>query len=177
MDVTLHVPVRRFVLKYCTTVFGDPWKLSTRWKEGMMVHAMLERMPHRYEKYHSDECILSLKISSKIACSKGVYLSQVSVDTFNDYIKQVIMDEILLFHTGIQTQIGLKAIDRVSVNQYMENKRIRLLRIEPQEAKKFFWQKSIIHDILNKYSITEDDLSTDSVVKYLQRYSRADVSA
>ncbi|QTE38512.1 hypothetical protein J3L18_05390 [Mucilaginibacter gossypii] len=173
MDVTLHIPVRRYVFKYCKTLFGDPWRLTTRHKEGIVLHAMLKRMPHRYEKYHRDDEILSLQIPAKIVCQKGVYLTQEDIDAFNDYIKQVILDEIFQFHTAIQSRVGLKAIDKVSVNQYMADKRVRLIRLQPAEATKFFWQKQIITDILSKYDITEDDLSSDSVVKHLQRYSSA----
>jgi hypothetical protein len=183
MDVTLHVPVRLYVYKYIMHVFGEKgapfnyWRLNTSSKEGMTLYSMLERMPDRYEKYRPDDIELDIRIPGKIRQRKGPNLSQASVDMFNDYIKQLIMDEILQFHTGINTRIGLKAIDKVTISHYVGNKVARVQRLQTTEAKNFFWQKSIITDILMKYDITEDEISSESVAKYLQRYSTFRYSA
>lgn len=177
-DMTIHMPVPRYVLKYCHKLYGGSnWRLSTRTKESKVLYAMLERAPDRYEKERKDQCKMHVLIPAKIVKEKGCHLSNESIELFIDYIKQVIMDEILQFHTGIHYRIGLKAIDRVAVNQYMAEKKVRLMRIRPDEAHKFFWQKSMIYDILQKYDITEDEITYDSAVKHLQRHSPAQYSA
>lgn len=182
MDVTLHLPVRRYVYKYCCKLFSEPgkpydWRLTKHPKEGLVIYALLERTPHRYEKPVVNEAMLNIFIPSNISRTKGWYIPQEGIDAFNEYIRQVIMDEILQFHTGIQSQIGLKAIEKVTCTQYLADKRCRVVRLLPKEAKNFFWQKSIIYDILKKYDITEDDMSFDSVVKHLQRYGNYKVAA
>jgi hypothetical protein len=153
------------------------WRLNLRDKEAKFLYALLERTPDRYEKFQPGEEELYIRVPSKIAYSKGAYLSQQSIDLFNEYIKQCIVDEILMFHTGIATRIGLKMIDKVTVNQYQANCKVRVLRVASSEAQKFFWQKSIISDILAKYDITEEEISTDSIVKQLQRHTPAHYSA
>lgn len=183
MDITLHLPVRSYVYKYCRTVFGDAgkpfdyFKLNMNLKECKMLHALLERTPNRYEKYRQNEAVLNILIPTRIAIGKGCYLSQESIDIFNDYIKDVIMDQIVFFQTGIATKVGLKAIDKITIHQYQADKKIRVLRIKPEAAEKFYWQKSIIYDILAKYDITEDELSFDSIVKHLQRRCNFQLSA
>jgi hypothetical protein len=183
MDFTLHVPVPTYVYKYISKIFGNPkkdfydWRLSTHLKEGKFVYALLERAPYRYEKMKPNETILPITIPGDIAFRKGVYIPQDSVDLFIGFIKQVIMDEVILFHTGIKCRRGLKDIEKVSLNQYMADDKVRLLRIDTKEAEKFFWQKAIVTDVLAKYNITEDEISADSVVKYLQRHAHYHYSA
>lgn len=182
MDVTLHLPVKRFVLKYCDkrfckdTAFGRSWRLNMREKEAKFLWALLERTPNRYEKYAPDEAKLHILVPSNIACQRGAYLSQESIDLFNEYIKQCIVDEISTFHTGIKCKMGLKMIDKVTLNQY-QAERTRVLRITPGEAHKFFWQKSMIYDFLAQYDITEDEISAESIVKHLQRHTPAHYTA
>lgn len=183
MDIALLPHVKSYVYKYCTklfcktTQFGPTWRLNLRDKEGKFLYALLERTPDRYEKFTTTGEQLYILVPSKIAYSKGAYLSQQSIDLFNEYIKQCIVDEILLFHTGIATRIGLKMIDRVTVNQYQADNKIRVMRVASSEAQKFFWQKSMISDILAKYDIVEEEISTDSIVKHLQRHTPAHYSA
>ncbi|WP_432328893.1 hypothetical protein ACRQ5D_10800 [Mucilaginibacter sp. P25] len=183
MDFTLHVPVPTFVYKYISKIFRDPkkefydWRLSTHLKEGKFVYALLERSLCRYEKMKPNEIILPITIPHDMATRKGVFIPQESVDLFIGFIKQVIMDEVVLFHTGIKARQGLKEIDKVSINQYMADDKVRLLRINTKEAEKFFWQKAIVKDVLAKYDITEDEISAESVVKYLQRHSQFHYSA
>lgn len=171
--------VPSYVYKYCSAMFGKQWRLSMRNKESRVLYAMLERSPYRYEKYikRKGYCELNIRVPAKMQCMKGGWLSQESIDLFIEYVHQLILDEITLFHTGIKTQIGLKAIDRVALNQYLADRKVRVIRVKPTEAAKMFWQKNIIYDILRKYDITEDDLTYDSIVKHLQRNSPAQVSA
>jgi hypothetical protein len=175
MDQTLHLPVRSYVYKYCQKVFSKPgatftgWRLDTNLKEGKMLYAMLERAPDRYEKHKTSLHYLNVTIPTRIIGLKGCYLSPESVELFNDYVKQLILEEILSFETGIRSRIGLKAIDKVTINQYQQDRSVRVLRIKPREASKFFWQKAIISDVLAKYDITEDEISSESITKTIQR--------
>ena len=183
MDIALLPHVKSYVFKYCNKLFckesrfGPAWRLNLRDKEGKFLYALLERTPDRYEKFSTIGDQLYILIPSKIAYTKGAYLSQASIDLFNEYIKQCIVDEIQQFHTGITTRIGLKMIDKVTVNQYQADNKIRVMRVASSEASKFFWQKSMISDILAKYDITEDEISTDAIVKHLQRHTPAHYSA
>lgn len=182
-DVILHVPVPGYVYKYCRKVFGEKgtvfnyWRLTVHHKEGKVIYSMLERVPYRYEKYERNQCILPILIPSKMARTKGCYLTQENINIFIDYVKDVILEEIVFFHSGIQSRLGIKTIDKFTVDQYYSDKKIRVLRLRRSEAHKFFWQKNIISDILARYDITEDEISYDSIVKHLQRHSPFHYSA
>ena len=176
MDVTLHVPVKRFVYKYITGKFnlkdGEPWKIGLRGKENIMLYSLLERAPNRHEKYKKSEAVLTILIPSRLNCLKGNFISQEHIDLYTNYIQDLIQDEIMLYYFGIKSGIGLKKCDRVvtAVFKYQGNEgKVRTRRVPRSEGEKFYAQNETIYDILKKYQITEDDLTFDSIIKHVQR--------
>ncbi len=175
MDVVLNVPVRRFVVKYIRAKFelgpGQPWRITTRGKECITFYHMLERAPDRYEKYRRNEEVLQVMVPTWAHLKKGVFISQESVDHFITYVQSLLVDEITMYYFGVKNGIGLKRSDKVvtMIHRARENQPERTRRVLTKEGTRFFAQEATIYDILNKYNISENDLTFDSVVKQLQR--------
>ena len=169
MDVVLKVPVRSFVYKYITAKYGSPWRLSSRHKDGRLLQEFLARTPNRYERFAKNDRILEIIVPSKIMLTKGCYLSQSKIDSFNEIIYSDLLNEIEGFYTAVTSGIGIKKCNKVRVIISDKNEKIRERRVSPVEGSKFFAQKEIIQSFLKKYDITEEDLTYDAMIKKLQR--------
>jgi hypothetical protein len=167
MNTVLEIPVKRYVLNYITARYGSPWQPVKRYKDSRMILNLLERAPNRYEKYAAGETVLIVRLNSYQVKYHGCYLSQNSIDEFNEFIKQCILDDILNYSRFVKAGVGLKTSERVKVMIRKEHKSPR--NVPPEEGKKFFSQKEMINDILDKYQIDEADMTYDMVIKHVQR--------
>lgn len=169
MDITLHVPVRRFVYKYITAKYGKVWRVRTRGKENLMLTSLLERAPDRYEKYKKNEVMLEIFIPSRLNLLNGNFLSQDSLDTFTHFIHDLLLDEITLYYFGIKNGIGLKKSEKVVTTVYEHDNKIKTRRTPVKNGKNFYAANETVYDILKVYNISDADLTFDSIIKHMQR--------
>ena len=171
MDIVLKIPVRRFVKKYIQSKYGpDLWNFTKDSKEGRFFFSLLERVPPKYANFKKNEDVLQVQVSSRYVNLKGCYISQESIDEFTAYIYNELVSEIVTYITNIDQQIGKKPYARVKL-KLVVNQEIHIKSFPAIEPAQLFQKKQAIIDILKKYSIEEDDLAFDTVVKRYQRYS------
>lgn len=164
MEIAIKIPCKNFVRKYIDAKYGTPWVLSNRYSEGRAFKLLLDRAPDKYEVYPKSEAVLEVIIPPKFFFKYGSYISPENCEEFGAFIRDRIIDEMKALNSSIQNGIGLK-----------RNKKIRVMfgtkerRMSPEQAPKFFTRKEIIYDILDKYGISDADLTFDSITKHLQR--------
>lgn len=164
MEIALKIPVKNFVKKYIVAKYGTPWVLSDRYSEGRTFKQLLDRAPLKYQIHPKSETVLEVVIPARFHYKYGSYITPENCEEFNAFIHDKIIDEVKSCYHSIQAGIGLK-----------RNKKIRIMlgskerRISPDQAPKFFTRKEVIYDILDKYGISDADLTFDSITKQLQR--------
>lgn len=163
------ISVRPYVSKFIMSRYQEPvWVINKQERIGKMLYNLLDRAPDRYDKEKDLGASIRIGLCSDYVRNKGVYLSNASIEEFNEFIKLEIIEEIAKYRFQVKNRIGLKKYKEL----YIRHSRARGAKvhvIQDPDVSQYFEQREIIYDILKLYGITEDDMAFDTVSKACQR--------
>ncbi|HVW97514.1 MAG TPA: hypothetical protein VHA56_16190 [Mucilaginibacter sp.] len=168
----IPLPVKPFVAKYIFARYQtEVWEINRQERIGKVIYAMLERYPLRKEKELDLGAEVTLAISREYYRNKGIYLSNASVLSFNDFIQAELIEEIAMYIYQVKNRIGLKKYRELYIRHQLSKgeRGQRVIVVKDPNVAQYFEQKEIIYDTLRLYHITEDDLPFDTVQKAVQR--------
>ena len=141
MNITLHIPIKPYALKYLKVHLGDDYKISKNDAFGIYLENILRRPQedarycHFMKKYTGD---FEVFLSKKNWLSDGFRLSPKGIVDFNSFVENIIKAEL---HSFIDFSRSLKIRQAKAVELFRE-----------------------------KYNITEEDIAFDSFKKSYRRY-------
>lgn len=166
MQYTIHLPCYPFVKKYIESKYQAPLPIKKKDKLGKMIYLALERYPNRLEKSIDLGTTVQLLVSQDIYCKKGLFLSKESILTINDLIFEEIFDEIFNYLENVNHNLGIKRYDTISIKYHIKHKReskTTSKKIKRPDLMDLIEVRNVIEEVLNKYGLTYEDLSFESL--------------
>lgn len=174
---TLTIPVKPYVKKYIEARYEqEVWEVNKLERIGKVFFLMLERMPKLYEKSKLNlGATLKVSIREDYAVRRGIYVPNSSVQVFNEYILEELIEEIVMHAFYIENRIGLKKYKELYIKHSNIRKRTHVIR-DPNLIQ-FIEKREIIYDILKLYKINEFDLPFETIDRATRRFKLPLLSA
>jgi hypothetical protein len=173
----IQVPVHTYVRKFIQARYEClSWTPSKSDRIGKFLVALLERVPNRMEKYKAMPDSIHIKVLNDYALRKGFYLTQNSIEEFNEYIRLEIVEEVMRYQFNLKNRIGIKKYEQVWIRKQPEAS-AKIVVMDDLVVDQLFEKKEIIYDFLSQYNITEDDFSYESIKKATYRLKLPMLSA
>jgi len=143
---------------------------------GKYFYALLMQKPDNAIPYKPQTDVLTVAITDSHFKVRGHYLDQDAVDDFNEFVYEEIVEGICNYITGLMRREGVKKYDRLYIKETIKNHR-RKRQVQNPDVMQLFEIKEIIHDHLQRFEITENDLPIETIRKNVYRRMNVYVKA